>query len=116
GASIIDDSYNANPTATMRALEMLARAAARRRLAILGEMLELGDHAADLHAAVGRAAASARVDVLFTVGGAAAEALAGAAVAAGMPRAAVYHFATSDEAADAAIGIVAAGDLILVKG
>ena len=117
GVTIIDDSYNANPTATKRALEVLARAeAGRRRIAVLGEMLELGDRAFDLHAGVGRAAADARVDVLLTVGGHPAAALADAAVAAGMPNDAVHYFTTSAEAAAAAERIVTAGDVVLVKG
>jgi UDP-N-acetylmuramoyl-tripeptide--D-alanyl-D-alanine ligase len=117
GITIIDDSYNANPTATRRALEVLARAeSGRRRIAVLGEMLELGDRAAELHAGVGRAAAAARVDVLLAVGGPAAATLADAAVTAGMPREAVRYFPTSAEAADAASTIAAAGDVVLVKG
>jgi UDP-N-acetylmuramoyl-tripeptide--D-alanyl-D-alanine ligase len=79
-------------------------------------MLELGDRAAGLHADVGRKAAASGVDVLFTVGGTPAEALADAAVRAGMPRDGVRHFATSDEAADAALALVTRGDLVLVKG
>jgi UDP-N-acetylmuramoyl-tripeptide--D-alanyl-D-alanine ligase len=114
--TVIDDSYNANPTATRRALEVLASAQATRRVAVLGEMLELGDRAADLHADVGRAAAKGRVDVLFAVGGAPAAALAAAAIDAGMLRDNVRHFATSDQAADAAVALVKAGDLVLVKG
>jgi UDP-N-acetylmuramoyl-tripeptide--D-alanyl-D-alanine ligase len=113
---VIDDSYNANPTATRRALEVLENARASRRLAVLGEMLELGDRAVSLHEGVGRAAAAARVDVLFAVGGAPAAALAGAAVSAGMPRSSVRYFATSDEAADAAVAIAKSGDVVLVKG
>jgi UDP-N-acetylmuramoyl-tripeptide--D-alanyl-D-alanine ligase len=118
GITIIDDSYNANPTATKRALEVLAQAAAgsRRRIAVLGEMLELGDRASELHAGVGRAAAAAQVDVLLAVGGPAAAALADAAMAAGMPRDAVRYFPTSAEAAAAASTIAAPGDLVLVKG
>jgi UDP-N-acetylmuramoyl-tripeptide--D-alanyl-D-alanine ligase len=79
-------------------------------------MLELGDRALDLHADVGRAAAKGRVDVLFAVGGAPAAALADAAIDAGMPRDNVRHFATSDQAADAAVALVKTGDLVLVKG
>jgi UDP-N-acetylmuramoyl-tripeptide--D-alanyl-D-alanine ligase len=116
GITVIDDSYNANPTATRRALDVLATSRAARRIAVLGEMLELGDRAPELHAAVGRAAAMARVDVLLAVGGPPAAALADAAVAAGMPRDAVRYFATSAEAAEAAADIATSGDVVLVKG
>jgi len=117
GITIIDDSYNANPTATRRAIEVLTRSAsAGRRIAVLGEMLELGDRASDLHASVGRAAAAANVDVLLAVGGAPAAALAAAAVAAGLSKDAVRYFATSAEAAEAAVATVKTGDLVLVKG
>ncbi|MBI4486705.1 MAG: UDP-N-acetylmuramoyl-tripeptide--D-alanyl-D-alanine ligase [Acidobacteria bacterium] len=115
--TVIDDSYNANPTATRRALDVLAgdRHAARR-VAVLGEMLELGDRAAALHQEVGRAVATAGVDLLLAVGGPAASALAEAAMAAGMPRDRVRHFATSEDAAAAAAELVEPGDLVLVKG
>jgi UDP-N-acetylmuramoyl-tripeptide--D-alanyl-D-alanine ligase len=116
GVTVIDDSYNANPTATRRAIDVLAGSRASRRLAVVGEMLELGERAEALHAEVGRAAAQAGIDTLIAVGGAPARALADAAVAAGMPLAAVRHFATSDEAADAAAAMLRAGDLVLVKG
>jgi UDP-N-acetylmuramoyl-tripeptide--D-alanyl-D-alanine ligase len=116
GITVIDDSYNANPAATRQALAVLASGQATRRVAVLGEMLELGDRAADLHADVGRAAAKARVDILFAVGGAPAAALADAAIDAGMPRGQVRHFTTSDQAADAAMAVVKTGDLVLVKG
>jgi len=116
GITIIDDSYNANPTAMKRAIEVLTGTSAGRRIAVLGEMLELGDRASELHAAVGRAAAAAQIDLLLAVGGAPAAALADAAVAAGLPRQAVRHFATSAEAAEAAVAMTTAGDLVLVKG
>ena len=79
-------------------------------------MLELGGHAEDLHADVGRAAAQAGLDALIAVGGGPARALAEAATIAGMPAAAVRHVATSDDAADAAASLLRAGDLVLVKG
>jgi len=116
GATLIDDSYNANPTATRRALDVLASAGATRRIAVLGEMLELGDRAQALHEDVGRAAAQAHLDVLLTVGGAPAAALAASAVAAGLERSRARHFSTSDEAAAAAVALVGPGDLVLVKG
>jgi UDP-N-acetylmuramoyl-tripeptide--D-alanyl-D-alanine ligase len=116
GVTVIDDSYNANPTATRRALEVLASATAARRIAVIGEMLELGDHATDLHEGVGRAAAKAGIDCLITVGGAPAEALAAAAVSAGMAASSVRHFSTSEEAAVATADLVEDGDVVLVKG
>jgi len=116
GITVVDDSYNANPTATKRALEVLKSAKATRRIAVVGEMLELGDASAALHEGVGRAAARAGVDVLLVVGGSPAIALADAAVAAGMPAANVRYFATSDQAADAAVALAAPGDVVLVKG
>jgi len=118
GAVVVDDSYNANPTATRGALEVLARSnvgGSGRRVAVLGEMLELGDRSLALHEDVGRAAAD-KVDLLFTIGGSAAEAMGMAAVAAGMASAAVRHFSTSDEASTVLVATIAPGDLVLVKG
>src|SRR5437763_826794 len=102
--------------AMRRALELLVAAKGTRRIAVLGEMLELGDRADALHQEVGRAAAHAKLDVLLTIGGAPAAALAASAIAAGLTRDRVRHFATSDEAAAAAVGLVGSGDLVLVKG
>jgi UDP-N-acetylmuramoyl-tripeptide--D-alanyl-D-alanine ligase len=116
GVTVIDDSYNANPTATRRAIEVLASASAARRIAVLGEMLELGEHAGELHADVGRAAAQAGVDVLVAIGGPPAERLAAAAVAAGMASDRVRYYATSDAAAVAVADVVGPGDTVLVKG
>ena len=115
--TVIDDSYNASPTAMKRALEVLAEATNRtRRVAVLGEMLELGKWAVALHEDVGRAVARANVDMLIAVGGGPARALAEAAVAAGVPRAKVVYVETSEEAAVAAGTLVQRGDLVLVKG
>jgi UDP-N-acetylmuramoyl-tripeptide--D-alanyl-D-alanine ligase len=118
GVIVIDDAYNANPRATERALEVIAaeRAATGRRIAVLGEMLELGPESGALHARCGRAAAAAGIERLVTVGGAPAHALGAAAVAAGLPASAVQHFATSVEAAPAVAALVRSGDLVLVKG
>jgi UDP-N-acetylmuramoyl-tripeptide--D-alanyl-D-alanine ligase len=116
GVTVIDDSYNANPTATRKAIDLLASARAARRIAIVGEMLELGDHSPELHESVGRAAAKAAVDVLFAIGAGPARAMADAAVAAGMSNDTVRYFASSEEAAPAVVALVRAGDLVLVKG
>jgi UDP-N-acetylmuramoyl-tripeptide--D-alanyl-D-alanine ligase len=117
GVTVLDDAYNANPSAVERALEVIgAERGAARRVAVLGEMLELGSESRALHARCGRAAAAAGVDVLVTVGGDAARALGDAAVDAGLSAEAVRHVATSTEAASLVASLVRPGDLVLVKG
>src|SRR5262245_22880308 len=117
GTVVIDDSYNANPTATQRALDVLRTSrVAGRRVAVLGEMLELGDQAIALHETVGRGAAAGSLDLLITVGGSPARALADAAIAAGLPKQNVHYFETSDDAAGTAASWAQPGDLVLVKG
>jgi UDP-N-acetylmuramoyl-tripeptide--D-alanyl-D-alanine ligase len=117
GVTVLDDSYNSSPAALHRSLDVLAASRpSGRRIAVLGEMLELGDQSLPLHDACGRAAAAAGVERLVAVGDAAAARLASAAVAAGLPSAAVTHLATSAEAADLVAAEVVAGDLVLVKG
>jgi UDP-N-acetylmuramoyl-tripeptide--D-alanyl-D-alanine ligase len=117
GITLIDDSYNSSPAALLRALETVkASTGSARKVAVLGEMLELGDHAARLHERCGRAAAEAGLDLLIAVGGDSAKRLADAARAAGMADAAVSYAPTSSEAAEIALKRVRPGDLVLVKG
>lgn len=118
GVTVLDDSYNANPLAMRRALEVLGSdRQATRRLAVLGEMLELGRDSIRLHENCGRAAAEAGVEFLVTVGGEAAKALGEAAAQAGRrARIIVRHTDTSDLAAELIEGIVEPGDVVLVKG
>jgi UDP-N-acetylmuramoyl-tripeptide--D-alanyl-D-alanine ligase len=117
GVTLIDDSYNSSPSALKRTLETVGAATgSARKVAVLGEMLELGEHAARLHAECGRAAAAAGLDVLIAVGGPPAAELARAAAAAGMPERAIACVATREEAADVALERVRPGDLVVVKG
>jgi UDP-N-acetylmuramoyl-tripeptide--D-alanyl-D-alanine ligase len=117
GITVIDDSYNSSPSALRRALEVVHDATGcARKIAVLGEMLELGDHSIDLHRECGRAAAAAGLDLLITVGGPAAQAMADAAREAGLPPHAVQHAASSDDAVVVALEKVRPGDLVLVKG
>jgi UDP-N-acetylmuramoyl-tripeptide--D-alanyl-D-alanine ligase len=117
GVTVLDDSYNANPLAVRRALEVIAADThATRRIAVLGEMLELGPESVRLHEECGRAVVTAHVDRLVTVGGAPARALGLAAVAAGLAPGAVTHVAESPAAADVTAALVQPGDLVLVKG
>ncbi len=112
---LVDDSYNSNPIALETALKSLALLPAGRRVAVLGDMLELGAKEREFHLEAGRTAALSGWDLLVTVGPLAGLMAEGAA-AAGMDRARIVSFADSGEAARAVPPLVAAGDLVLVKG
>ena len=84
GVTVIDDSYNSSPSALLRSLEVIARSWGTRRIAVIGEMLELGDLSESLHQDCGRAAANSRLARLITVGGEPARAMGEAAIESGM--------------------------------
>jgi UDP-N-acetylmuramoyl-tripeptide--D-alanyl-D-alanine ligase len=107
GATLLNDSYNANPDSTRAALDALAAIECGRRIAVLGEMLELGDESAAQHRAVGEYAAC-RSDVVAAVGEAARP------IADGAGRRAV-PLADNDAAVDWLRGHLGAGDVVLVK-
>jgi UDP-N-acetylmuramoyl-tripeptide--D-alanyl-D-alanine ligase len=113
GLVVLDDAYNANPSSMAAALEALARVEVPgRRVAVLGEMRELGDLSEPEHAALGALVGATAVDALVAVGHEAAP-LAAAARAAGV---AVTEVPDAATALDAARGFVAPGDAVLVKG
>jgi UDP-N-acetylmuramoyl-tripeptide--D-alanyl-D-alanine ligase len=112
--SIIDDSYNASLIAMRSALETLAALPAKRKVAVLGDMLEIGKYTREAHEAVGRVAAES-TNVLFTVGPR-AKFIAEAARGAGMKRTAIFSFDTADEARKPVQDFIKKGDLVLVKG
>jgi UDP-N-acetylmuramoyl-tripeptide--D-alanyl-D-alanine ligase len=109
GTVVLNDCYNANPMSMRAALDELASAEAPRRVAVLGDMLELGPDEVDYHAELGRQAAERDVDVLVTVGR--------LAVAAGESfDGATYAVADADEAAALLPEVLEPGDVVLVKG
>lgn len=112
--SVVDDSYNASPLAVSRLLELLARVPGRR-VAVLGEMYELGEMAAEAHSRVGREAA-ASCDLLIAVGGEDASSLAEAARAAGLGADSVHRADDAASAADQLHRLLQPGDVVLVKG
>lgn len=117
GVRIVDDSYNASPAAVQTMLEALAATPATgRRVAMLGEMLELGRDARALHETCGRAAQAAGVDLLVAVGGDAADGFITGAVAAGLQREKTLRYPDSSSAGAAVLARVQPGDLVLVKG
>jgi len=107
GATLLNDSFNADPDSARAALDALAAIEGGRRIAVLGEMLELGDDSEAEHRAVGEYAAS-RADLVVAVGEAAR------AIADGAGERAVT-LTGNDAAIDWLRGHLAAGDVVLVK-
>jgi UDP-N-acetylmuramoyl-tripeptide--D-alanyl-D-alanine ligase len=116
GRTVLDDCYNANPTSMAAALRTLVGSAGRfgRAFAIVGDMLELGDTAADLHQSVGREAVTVGVAGLAVVGSLGAK-IAEGAIAAGLPANRAVVFSDPEAAAQAVATWSAPGDWILVK-
>jgi UDP-N-acetylmuramoyl-tripeptide--D-alanyl-D-alanine ligase len=115
GILVWNDCYNSNPEAAQSMIDVLGESHAARRIAVLGEMLELG-HAADaLHRQVGKYAAGHGIDVLVGVQGA-AHAMVEAAIDAGLPPSAGHFFAEAAEAGEFARQAAHRGDAILFKG
>lgn len=115
GSIILDDSYNASPTATEEALAVAANIPrSGKRIAILGDMLELGRFSADEHRRIGALAAHT-ADVLVTAG-VRARGIAEGAREAGMPPESVIECERGADAAANAVSLVGEGDVILVKG
>src|SRR5216117_874984 len=114
GVEFIDDSYNANPDSMKAALRTLAELPADgKRIAVLGEMKELGAESERGHREVGETAAALKIDQLIAIGDVAA-AIADAARHAGMRKTTVVN--STSEAADLLRETAAPGDLILIKG
>jgi UDP-N-acetylmuramoyl-tripeptide--D-alanyl-D-alanine ligase len=115
GAVLIEDTYNANPLSVRAALIALDEMGeSGRRIAVLGDMLELGAEAADLHRQIGAEAAQ-RCDFLFLLGEMAGETAAGARQQ-GMPAEQVQIVASHAEAAERLRVLLQSGDRLLVKG
>jgi UDP-N-acetylmuramoyl-tripeptide--D-alanyl-D-alanine ligase len=112
GIVIWNDCYNSNPEAAQSMLDVLRETPATRHIAVLGEMLELGSAAEELHRQVGRYAAGRGVDLLIGVHGA-ARAMVEAAAQAGVE---AQFFEDPAEAGDRVRQLARSGDAILFKG
>jgi UDP-N-acetylmuramoyl-tripeptide--D-alanyl-D-alanine ligase len=112
GATILNDSYNSNPEALKSMIQTLAGRPAQRRILVAGEMLELGQHAQELHAACGKAAAQAGLDLVVGVRGN-AQHLAAAACWGGT---ASIFLPDAAAAGEWLAKNIKPGDVVLVKG
>ena len=108
---ILDDCYNANPQSVTAALEVLAKTECDRRVAVLGDMGELGELTEQAHYNVGALAAMLGIDVVAAIGTKAAKIADGAAQSGGE----VLYFETKEEALDALRGQLEPGTAMLVK-
>jgi UDP-N-acetylmuramoyl-tripeptide--D-alanyl-D-alanine ligase len=115
GMVVWNDCYNSNPEAAQAMIDVLVRTPACRRIAVLGEMLELGHASEELHRKLGRYAASAQLDRLVGVGGD-AHWMTEEAIAAGMPEGAAPFFDDPAEAGEWVRDVAEPGDALLFKG
>lgn len=114
GITVIDDSYNASPDSIRSSVDVLCSYHTGKRVAVLADMLELGDYSEQAHFEVGVYAARAGVDRLITVGPQAKEIAKGALSV--FPQMPCGVFDRNDEAVHELRSFLADGDIILVKG
>ncbi|NLE76701.1 MAG: UDP-N-acetylmuramoylalanyl-D-glutamyl-2, 6-diaminopimelate--D-alanyl-D-alanine ligase, partial [Chloroflexi bacterium] len=112
-SKILDDTYNASPTSSLAALNLLEDLSGRR-IAVLGDMLELGEYELEGHTKVGRRAADV-VQKLLTVGPR-ARVIAEEALHSGMAADDIYILQTNQQAVEVLQDLVQPGDIVLVKG
>jgi len=115
GITIIDDCYNANPEAMRSMLELLRDTPAARRIAVLGEMLELGREAGPLHRKTGRFVAEQGIHAVIGIRGA-GRWMVDEAIAAGLSSGAAFFFESPEEAGDFLKTYLKSGDAVLFKG
>jgi UDP-N-acetylmuramoyl-tripeptide--D-alanyl-D-alanine ligase len=114
--TIIDDSYNANPDSMRAALQFLQQVPkVGRRLAVLGDMLELGEAAPALHREIGAWVGQGGVDELIVLGEL-ADMIGDGARASGMAPSHIHGVAGHQEAVTVLEGLIAPRDVVLVKG
>jgi UDP-N-acetylmuramoyl-tripeptide--D-alanyl-D-alanine ligase len=115
GVLVFNDCYNSNPDALRAMLDVLKQTPARKRIAVLGEMLELGHWAEPLHREVGDYVAKSGINVLVGIRGAACY-MVDAAQRAGLRADAAFFFDDPREAGRLVRSLAAPGDAILFKG
>ena len=113
GVAAIDDCYNASPSSMAVALDLLSDMPGARKIAVLGDMLELGAESGSLHAVVGAKAAEC-ADMVLAAGCESAH-LVAAARAAGLAQDAARHFERPDQLGEFAAAQLRHGDVVLVK-
>lgn len=115
GALVINDSYNANPEAMQGALQVLSMYEGKKKIAVLGDMYELGKYSESGHRKTGENAFRFKADKLIAVGELAKD-IAGGAIAGGMAKEAVFWAKNNQEAIDILLKTLDSESVVLVKG
>jgi UDP-N-acetylmuramoyl-tripeptide--D-alanyl-D-alanine ligase len=116
GALVIDDTYNANPASMRAALDTIVETVSGgKAVAVLGDMLELGDKFEESHTAIGKYVVQYEIDLLITLGKGGAL-IGHGALKNGFAPEKIVHVAYQEQAADLVEGRVGEGDVVLVKG
>lgn len=112
--TIINDAYNASVDSMKSSLSILSHRQEKRKIAVLGDMLELGNYSKELHEEVGEAVVNNKIDILITVGQN-AKYIATKALELGMKKDNIYSFVNNNEAIDCLNNIIKENDVVLFK-
>lgn len=112
--TIINDCYNANYDSTKAAIEYISKINAKRKIAVLGDMLELGEYSKNLHEKVGKEVATNQLDLLVTVGKE-SEYIVTSAIEHGMKKENIFQYKTNEEAIKKLKEILKSEDAVLIK-
>ena len=115
GITIIDDTYNANFDSMKGAVELLGKVKDKRKILVLGDMLELGEYSNELHTKIGEVVVNNNIDKLITIG-TDSKSIEEEAIRLGMNSLDCYHFDREDECYDLLLDMLDKEDIILLKG
>ncbi len=116
GVTIIDDTYNANVDSMISAIKILGSVQNKRRIALLGDMLELGKYAEQLHRIVGQEVAKNKIDILITVGSLTKNYLKEEAIKNHFDQKNIFSFNSYEETLEPLKKLLTNNDIILLKG
>ena len=115
GINIIDDTYNANEDSMINALTLLSKIKNKRRVAILGDILELGEYSKKIHQNIGKFINNNTIDLLITIGPNSLY-IKEEALKNGFPKEKIYSYNNCEEAINEINNIIKKDDIVLLKG
>ena len=115
GVTIIDDTYNANFDSMSASIELLGKVKDKRKILILGDMLELGEYSEELHTKIGNVVFENNIDKLITIGDESVN-IEKRAIELGFNKKDCYHFSKEDECYDLVCNMLDSNDIVLLKG